>query len=113
MASTTSSICFSIPLIWRSTAEAMVGEAGGGCCAGGALAAAIRANVRSPRNKKTRIRFIDVSFLVLAIMAFHGIQQLLRVVPDAVLEDDFYVFDVRDSRGRIALHHHEVRVLTG
>src|SRR5437879_2757170 len=102
MASTTSSICFSIPLISRSTAEAMVGGAGGGCCcACVALAAAIRANVRSPGNNA----------LVLAIVSSHGIQQLLCVVPDAIPEHDFDVFDVRDAHGRIAFHHHEVRVL--
>src|SRR5258708_20484458 len=48
---------------------------------------------------------------ILSITALHRIQQLAGVVSDAVLEDDFDVFDVRDASGRITLHHHEVCVL--
>src|SRR6266568_6538306 len=51
--------------------------------------------------------------LIFSIVALHRFEQLFGVVSDAVLEDDFDVFDIRDARGGIALHHHEVRVLSG
>jgi hypothetical protein len=49
--------------------------------------------------------------LIFPIVTLHRIEQPFGVVPDAVLEDDFDVFDIRDASGRITLHHHEVRVL--
>jgi hypothetical protein len=47
---------------------------------------------------------------VLPVTPFHRIQEPLRVVADAVLEDDFDVFNIGNLLGRIALDHHEVQV---
>src|SRR5262245_27359211 len=49
---------------------------------------------------------------IFAIAAFHGIEQLLRVVPDPVLEHDLHVLHVGDAGGRIALDHDQVRALS-
>jgi len=48
---------------------------------------------------------------VLAVPPPNRLEKLLCVVPDAVLEDDFHVFDVSNLLRRIASDHHEVRVL--
>ena len=52
------------------------------------------------------------SVLILAIMALYGIEQLFRVIPDAILEDDLDVLDIGNVRGGITFHDDEVRVLT-
>src|SRR5437762_12093046 len=52
------------------------------------------------------------SVLILAIMALYGIEQLFRVIPDAILEDDLDVLDIGNVRGEITFHDDEVRVLT-
>src|ERR1700736_6657242 len=44
-------------------------------------------------------------------MALDGIEQLLGVIPGAVFEGDFDVFDIRDASGRIAFHDYQVRVV--
>jgi hypothetical protein len=51
------------------------------------------------------------AFLILPIPAVHRLQQLLGVIADAILEDDFHVLDIRDAGSRITFHHNEVRVL--
>src|SRR4029077_7694879 len=45
-------------------------------------------------------------------MSLHRIEQLFLVVSDAVLENDFDVFDISDTSGRITFHHHQVRILS-
>ncbi len=38
--------------------------------------------------------------------ALHGLNQLFRVVAEAVFKDDFHLLDVADSRRGISFHHH-------
>src|SRR5262249_57831139 len=48
-----------------------------------------------------------------SVTALDGIEELAAVVPQAVLQDDLHVLDVRDARSRITLHDDEARVLAG
>src|SRR5277367_4195269 len=41
----------------------------------------------------------------------HRLNQLRRVIPDAVLENRLHVFDVLDLLRRIALDHDQIRLL--
>src|SRR5262252_6232323 len=79
---------------------------------GGGVGAGVRASPRLPRIVnaartsaligRTRNCLMSTSSLsVLAVPSLYGFEQLLRVVPDAVLEDDLHVFDVGDPHGRI------------
>lgn len=43
-----------------------------------------------------RVKSVAAFLLILAVMASHGIKQLLRVVADAVLEHGFDVLDIVD-----------------
>src|SRR5437660_9746071 len=49
---------------------------------------------------------------VLAVASLHRIDQLLRIVADAVLENDFNIFHVRDMRCWIAFYDYEVCILS-
>src|ERR1700730_14987203 len=51
--------------------------------------------------------------LILSVTILHRIEQLIDVISDAVLEDNGDVFDIRDASGWIALHNHQIRVLSG
>ncbi len=53
-----------------------------------------------------------VNCSVLPVSAFHRIQELLRVVADAILEDNFHFFNIRNLFRRIALDHHHIRILS-
>jgi hypothetical protein len=50
---------------------------------------------------------------VFAVAATDGVEQLGRVVPYTILEDDFDVFDVGDLLGRIAFDDNQVGVFSG
>ena len=41
------------------------------------------------------------------------LNQLLRVVANTILKDDFYLLDVGDVSRRVAFHHHQVSLFTG
>ena len=41
----------------------------------------------------------------------HGVDQLFRVITQAVLEDEFHVFEVLNFLAGISLDHHDVRLL--
>src|SRR5438105_12675449 len=45
-------------------------------------------------------------------MSLDRIEQLFRVVSDAILENDLDVFDIGDVSGRITFHDDEVRILS-
>src|SRR4029077_4805878 len=49
---------------------------------------------------------------ILSVSATHGVQQLLRVVTDSILENDLALFDIRNLSGRITLHHNKIRVFS-
>src|SRR5271163_3386489 len=49
---------------------------------------------------------------ILSISSSDGVQQLLRVVADTVLEDNFDIFDVGNLLRWISLDHHQVGVLS-
>src|SRR5688572_14224960 len=54
--------------------------------------------------------YFEVS-LTDADQPLHRLNQLLRVVPDAVLEDDLHLLDVADVRRRVPLDDHQVGLL--
>ena len=54
----------------------------------------------------------DSAASILSVSATNGVQQLLRVVTDAILENDLNLFDIRNLSGRITLHHHKIRVFS-
>src|SRR5262249_16884357 len=113
IASATSRISFSTLVICRSTTDATVGAGAAVGCVSGRLVPTPPAPPKTPASPTPRILFIVLPPLALAVMAPDGIEQLLRVVTDAVLEDDLDVLDVRDARRRVALDHDQVRVLPG
>src|SRR5260221_1041649 len=125
MASAASTSSFSTLVMSRSTDEATVG---GVCGAGDALAfvalfapcpSAVNVKPSDGSRQQSRDGLMRMNLLitfqvsVLAVVAFHGIEQLSGVVADTVFEDDLDVLDVRDVDGRIAFHHHEIGVLPG
>src|SRR5438477_12315346 len=81
------------------TASAGPADPGGG--AGGAQAAI------TPAAKRKKI-FFSGRGSPDAHQAADRFGKLLRVVPDAVLEDDFDLLDIVDVFRRVALHHHQV-----
>src|SRR5436309_3099510 len=74
-------------------------------------AAFVCATALEPSSKPSASR--RTAPLVLSIATLHRLEQLLRVVADAVLEDDLHVLDVRDARRRIAFDDDEIGVLAG
>src|SRR6202521_155892 len=69
-------------------------------------------DTKQPRRASVRRQFSshEVAPLIFSITTPYRIEQLLGIVSDTVLEDDFDVFDIRDASGRITSHHHEVGV---
>ena len=53
----------------------------------------------------------QAAHLVFPVPTLYGIQKLVGVVANTVLEDDFDVFDVRNSSRRITFRYDEIRVL--
>ena len=51
--------------------------------------------------------------LVLAVSALDGVEELGRIIADAILEDDLDLLDVADVCGRVAVEDDEVGVLSG
>src|SRR2546422_9203126 len=43
----------------------------------------------------------------------HRLNQLLRVIADTILEDDFDLLDVADIGGGVSFHHHQVGLFAG
>ena len=50
---------------------------------------------------------------ILAVASVYGIDELLRVIADAVLKDDLDLFNIRNRCGWIAFDDHEVCILAG
>src|SRR5262245_20213838 len=121
IASATFRICFSMPVIWRSTTDATVGAASGEAQLAALRSQAIATTTKAATRTNARVHFIAgptlvgaalaAARLVLAVMPLHRLEQLRRVVTHSVLEDELDVLDVGDASGRIALQDDEVRAL--
>src|SRR4051794_10166647 len=60
----------------------------------------------------SRLAFFGLNDLVQPSLASDCVDELLRVVTNALLEDDFDLLDIAHVSGRIAVEQHEVGLLS-